>query len=477
VLGPSSPAVGACLHDLAELHHDLRDFERARGYYQRSLQIARQCFPGAHPLVARCLCDLGVLYFEYGYQDEAMQLYQEALPMFREACGPDYVEVGEVLFNIALIRQSTGDLLPAFADSAAAFAIIGASYPTTHRHFARAASGLLGCWRELDTGPEAVAAQKAVIASLRPVLRGRNAPLLGPLRVSLRSALTTGDDEAAARIHAWVCELLEETTDCSPADKCEWQFMLASALRRLHKDAEAEVTLRKALRGQGALLRTERAAPGELEGLAARHMACRCYEFAYPLLQRALQLREADPGISDTGLSSAINQLGYVSMRLTRNDEAQQLLRRALRLARATEHVAPASLAAMCNNLAEVLIQTGQLEEAETLCAEALALREEAGDPSRTAVTLMTMGSLAAEKASRSADLQGASAGFRDAEHLFEASLEGHASSQSSYAEMQVELLVRYAALLSQMGETEQAAQRGVQAEELKTRVANEVWW
>lgn len=520
VLGPSSPAVGACLHDMAELHHDLLgrakavasacellgvepcaevaelaaqlldkpfppgaenldpdvEFRQAEQYYERSLQIARQCFPGAHPLVARCLNDLGVLYWEHGQRDEAMQRYQEALPVFREACGHDYLEAGEVLHNIAQVKEADGDMLLAFADYAEAFAIVAATCPTTHTDFAHALRSLHACWKRLGTEPEALAAQEAAVARLRPILRGRHSPLLAGLRTSLRAALATVP-EGVPQLLAQVSALLDEATDCSPADKCGWLFLLATVLRGLDRQTEAEEMLRKALRGQAALLREEGLPPQELEALAGKHMTSRAYESAYPLLRRALQLREADPATPPATIGTACNQLGYVGMRLGRTAEAEQLLRRALDIARAVPDVAPTSLAPTLNNLAEVLIQTGKLDEAEALCEEALAVRQETGDPSRIAVTLMTMGSLAVARAGQADDLDSTVAQLSKAEELFSFSLHGHARDAGAYPEMLIELLVRYGALLTEMGKPDEAAERDSQAEQVKALLADQVWW
>lgn len=107
VLGEDAPpqVVGDLLHTLALAHHDLCDYDAARGTYEDSLAIRRRL--DNREGMAATLNNLGIIAWARGDYEEARARYQESLDIQREL--DDQRGVGASLSNLGSIACTVGD--------------------------------------------------------------------------------------------------------------------------------------------------------------------------------------------------------------------------------------------------------------------------------------------------------------------------------------------------------------------------------
>ncbi len=100
------------------------------------------------------------------------------------------------------------------------------------------------------------------------------------------------------------------------------------------------------------------------------------YQYAEPLLRRALSIDEAGFGSEHPNVARDLNNLAQLLKATNRLDEAEPLMRRALSIDEASFGAEHPDVAIELNNLAQLLQATNQLDEAEPLMRRALSIDE-----------------------------------------------------------------------------------------------------
>ncbi len=106
--GEPQPVVADNLVLLGHLAVGNREFDVARGHYERALEIRLAALGRDHPDVANSLNDLGNIVWALGDYTEAMRLHGEALDIRERTLGPDNSDTAKSLYNLASLNRIAG---------------------------------------------------------------------------------------------------------------------------------------------------------------------------------------------------------------------------------------------------------------------------------------------------------------------------------------------------------------------------------
>jgi tetratricopeptide (TPR) repeat protein/tRNA A-37 threonylcarbamoyl transferase component Bud32 len=108
LFGPIHSDVATSLGNLGELCRLLREFEEAEEFFSRALAIREQILPGKHVKLGVTYLNMGELAFDRGDYAAAEERYRRAQAVFEESLGPENDFVATALLNrgrVALKRE------------------------------------------------------------------------------------------------------------------------------------------------------------------------------------------------------------------------------------------------------------------------------------------------------------------------------------------------------------------------------------
>ena len=92
-LGEHHPDVAAAMNDLATLHSENEDFDRALTLYERALAIQRVALGDAHPETVQTLTDVAICHLDRDENDLGKPLLERALEYQEAILGPNHADV------------------------------------------------------------------------------------------------------------------------------------------------------------------------------------------------------------------------------------------------------------------------------------------------------------------------------------------------------------------------------------------------
>ncbi len=93
---------------LGRAYRRLGEYERARPFFERAINMRRNLFDGDQPDLVASLMDLGQLYLDQGAYDQAVERFQKALDMHQRLLGQDHIETVNTLTRLAEALSSQG---------------------------------------------------------------------------------------------------------------------------------------------------------------------------------------------------------------------------------------------------------------------------------------------------------------------------------------------------------------------------------
>ncbi len=97
------------LDGVAEMWVELQEHAKAKGPYERALELRRQELGDEHPKVAESWNDLGLAIAGLGDQGTAETYFRRALEVHRRVFGDQHAFTGVILYNLARSRLHQGD--------------------------------------------------------------------------------------------------------------------------------------------------------------------------------------------------------------------------------------------------------------------------------------------------------------------------------------------------------------------------------
>ena len=108
--GPQHSEVAASLSNVASIHCVMGDLETAKEFFQNSHALRKRIYGEEHPCVADSLNNLGILHSKMGLTVEAIQYLEKAFEMRKKLFFYDHAVIADSYINLALAYQYNGQL-------------------------------------------------------------------------------------------------------------------------------------------------------------------------------------------------------------------------------------------------------------------------------------------------------------------------------------------------------------------------------
>ena len=106
--GLEHPEVAASLANVGCIHSVMGDLETAKEFFERSYALRNKIYGKEHPCVADSLNNLGILHSKMGLTIEAIQYLEKALEMRKKLFFHDHAVIADSYNNLALAYQYNG---------------------------------------------------------------------------------------------------------------------------------------------------------------------------------------------------------------------------------------------------------------------------------------------------------------------------------------------------------------------------------
>ena len=325
--GSNMGSKAKALVDLAQLHDDRHEYEKAAKELGQALDLQARWLPPEAPDRATTLYRLASVELGRGRSREAEWLLAESLTMRRRAFGERSLPVAEVRHARAQILYRTGRLAAAEAELTAILALRRELLGEDHPASLTVLNDLASVKYDRGDSTGALALLERTVALRRRVL-GADHPYVATALLNLATVARKSGDLPRAR------RCLEEALTIYRATFGEEHPRVAEALALLAKVdyargdlASAEHLGRRALALQRRLL-----GPQDVEiARTLLQLAAVVHDHeAEKLLREGLRIQEAALGARDPALAFALLPLGRLLSKSGRFTEAEAVLRRAV---------------------------------------------------------------------------------------------------------------------------------------------------
>jgi tetratricopeptide (TPR) repeat protein len=135
VLGEEHPDTIKSLNNLGALQQAIGDYNGARSYFEKALEICKKVLGEEHPTTSLILNNLGVVLGAIGDYNGAQRCYEKALEICKKVLGEEHPDTIKSLNNLGALQQAIGDYNGARSYFEKALEIckkvLGEEYPTT----------------------------------------------------------------------------------------------------------------------------------------------------------------------------------------------------------------------------------------------------------------------------------------------------------------------------------------------------------
>jgi len=288
-LDPNHEDVAVVLTNLANVHFEEKQADKAELFHKRALEIRIKKFGHNHPTVAQSIYNLAVLYDELAEYDEAERLYIEALGIWNYAFGTDHPYIANALNNLANVYMLKGDLNKAIDLHQDSLASRRAIYGNQHPEVARSLINLGSIYIKLQSYENAKPMYQEAIA-LAETLFGQEHPQVAMLLYSLANIYhIQGRIEATPKIQT-------DNIKISDDSDVKGKLMTVASTRETSSTAKINATS--------------------------------FYKKAVPLYERALSILDNSIGSNHPAVSAMLNELVILYRSIGKENKAEKMLAR-----------------------------------------------------------------------------------------------------------------------------------------------------
>lgn len=327
---PDPVAVAEALNSLGNLLWSQRNYEEAEAVHRRALGIRERELPPDHPDLADSLNNLGALLRDLRRYPEAQDVLRRAADKFSRSMGPEHAKRGATLFNLALIEDSTGEWRDALGHAREAAEIWSAAYGADHPRTGNARYQYAIALRRMAHYRQSAAVARELVRTEEEAAEpdpARVARSLNDLALSLGEL---GDFEAAEAAFRRVLAIRETEDGAEHVRALGARSNLAWLDWRRGRPAAAEAAGRRVVELLEPVVGPDSRTLARALHFQALSLVDQGRDAeALPLLERALEIREASRPPTHPEIGETLMALGLCDQRAGRRPEAERRLRRA----------------------------------------------------------------------------------------------------------------------------------------------------
>jgi serine/threonine-protein kinase len=324
---------------------------------------------------------LGGIYRKLGKFSEADALMQSALADLRGLGGPDDVQVGAVLTDLALLRVDQASLDEAERLAREALDIMRATSAPEGAGVAQATAALGQVMEAQGHYREAVDAARAAV---RLYSRGGEvtAELTAVLGQLADAHYYLGEYDTADSLNLRVLEHSRVLYGHDHPRVADVLINLGASQGDRGRYADAETYYRQALAALATFYGEDHFRTASAMTMLGRALVYQqSFDEGVPLLERSLAVQERVHGRVHPRVASALNDLGSAALQQDRLEEAEARFTRMRAIYREVYEPGHYLVGIATSNLASVLTEKKAYRDAERLYREAIAIYERAQSP------------------------------------------------------------------------------------------------
>jgi tetratricopeptide (TPR) repeat protein/CHAT domain-containing protein len=355
LLGVNHPNTATSLNNLGGLYLKLGDFDKAKTFYQRAIDITGNDEEQDDPIFPTLLNNLGELYEAKGDYGEAKKVYEQAFEIRKKNFGPDHPEVAYSLGSLALLLEHQGQFEEAEGYYKRSLVILKKSFGENHQAVASSLNNLGGLYLKSGDFQKAETTYQNSLKQLEK--------LFGPDHPNVALGLNN------------LAALYFKTGKYTEA---------ASLYNRSLKITETS------LGAKHVKLATS------LNNLAALYFKTGSYAKAEPLYKRSLKIAQDSLGAGHPKVASTLNNLAGLYKEMADYPQAEAMYKQSLEISRSALGAENPKVAQALFNLGGYFETIGDFNQGKKFYQDALQIQEKAfaGDHPDIANSLNRLGGL-----------------------------------------------------------------------------------
>ncbi|MEM6289673.1 MAG: serine/threonine-protein kinase [Myxococcota bacterium] len=233
--GPDSLRVANALNNLANVLMDQGDPEKATPLYGRAVGIGERVFGPDHVNVGAYLNNLANSKGQQGQYDDAWPLYQRALSIFERTYGREHPDVAGFIVNMAGVARARGRTDESFALFSEALKLERKLLPAEHPRIAATLSNVGTVHTDRGEYEDAAPLFEEAL-SINETAFGESHPSVAASLERMAAIDSHRGDDAAAQVRLERAVAIHRTTESTPLQRANGEFLLAQTLWRLGDD-------------------------------------------------------------------------------------------------------------------------------------------------------------------------------------------------------------------------------------------------
>ncbi len=318
-------------HSLGFHLHTIGDYEGAKSYLERAVEVGEIAFGLNHPSTAAVINDLGYLLHSMGNYENSKRLLERALAICEKSLGSDSRDTANCLNNLGHLLHSMGDYDSARVYTKRALVMRERVLGTKHPDTAVSLNNLGGLLFSLGDDAGAKKYYERALAIRRNVL-GPDHPHTATSINNLGGLLFSVDDYEGARPYCeQALEIYKKTLGPEHPTYATSLNNLGALLMQMGDLQDARPYYEQGLKIRDKVLGPEHPdTAASLNNLGRLLTLMGDYKGAKPLLERALAIWENVLGPNHPSTALALNNLGMLLSSCGNHEDARLLLQRAL---------------------------------------------------------------------------------------------------------------------------------------------------
>lgn len=388
VLPPDHPDLARSVNNLGNVLDSLGEYEQAKHQFERALELRREALGPTHPAIADHLASLGQVFHHLGEYEQAQLHFERALEIRKNALGVDHPDVANTWANLCVVLGVRGELEAARECHERALRLRLEALGPRHPDVAHSLSSLGIALSRVGEHEQAQHNFERALRLQEEVL-GPEHPKIATTLTNLGAILRARGEYEQARAHQErALQILEQSLGPEHPDVANMLSNIGTILYHQAKDEEAKPYLERALRIREATLGPEHPKlSATLSTLGNVLKEQGEYEQALALHERALRIREAAKGPDSPDLGFCVNNMGTAHYDMGAYESAKTYWERALRLWEKGHGPDYVNLADPLVDLAKLAMKDGEFAVARAHAERAVSIHEAAGnDPASLAV-------------------------------------------------------------------------------------------